>query len=263
MPSSYVEYNRKKIPLYSKEEIEKIRKAGLITYNTLEYIKPFIKSGVSTLYLNDLCHKFIEDNGGIPAPLNYNGFPKATCISVNHVICHGIPSEEKKLKETDIFNLDVTVILDGYYGDASNMYTLSKPSIKAQNLINVTYECLMRAIETVKPGVYLNQIGRIIEDIAHKHGFSVVEDFCGHGIGHTFHQEPQVLHYYTPNNNLQLEEGMVFTIEPMINAGTKKATILPDGWTAVTKDRSLSAQFEHTITVTSNGFDILTLPSKS
>ncbi|KAL0263796.1 UNVERIFIED_CONTAM: hypothetical protein PYX00_011095 [Menopon gallinae] len=260
MTYKYINVGLEKIPLYSNDDINKIKAAGLIAYNTLEYIKSFIKPGVSTLYLNDLCHDFIISNNAIPAPLNYKGYPKSTCISVNHVVCHGIPSETKILKNGDILNIDVTVIKDGFFGDTSTMFSVGEPSIKATNLINVTYQCLMEAIELVKPDAYLGDIGALILEIAKKHNFSVVEDFCGHGIGHVFHQPPQVLHYGKKNTGVKLEEGMVFTIEPMINAGKKETKVLNDGWTAVTKDHSLSAQFEHTVAVTKNGYKILTLP---
>ena len=256
----YITYGSEKIPLYSKSDIEKIRTAGLIAYETLQYIKPFIKPGVSTLYLNDLCHEFITNKGGISAPLNYKGYPKSTCISVNHVVCHGIPSKDKILKDGDILNIDITVQKNGFFGDTSYMYVAGEPSVKAKNLINVTYDCLMSAIELVKPGAFLGDIGALIEEIAKKHNFTVVEDFCGHGIGHVFHQPPQVLHYGKKGTGVQLEPGMVFTIEPMINVGNKQTKILSDGWTAVTKDHSLSAQFEHTLVVTTTGYDILTLP---
>lgn len=256
----YLTFGLEKIPLYEKEYIDKIKAAGLIAYNTLEYIKPFITPGINTLYLNDLCHNFIISNNAIPAPLNYKGFPKSVCTSVNHVVCHGIPSETKILKNGDIINIDITVIKDGFYGDTSITFAVGKPSVKAQNLINVAYKCLMEAIEMVKPGIFLGDIGALIEKIARQNNFSVVEDFCGHGIGHVFHQPPQVLHYGKENTGLQLKENMVFTIEPMINTGKKETKILNDGWTAVTRDRSLSAQFEHTIAVTKNGCAILTLP---
>lgn len=256
----YITFGLEKIPIYEKEHIDKIKIAGLIAYNTLEHVKPFIKAGVSTLYLNDLCHDFIVSNNAIPAPLNYKGFPKSTCISVNHVVCHGIPSENKILKNGDILNVDITVIKDGFFGDTSFTFTVGEISIKAQNLVNVTYKCLMDAIEIVKPGTFLGDIGSLIVKIASKNNFSVVEDFCGHGIGHVFHQAPQVLHYGKENTGLKLQEGMVFTIEPMINAGKKETKVLQDGWTAVTKDKSLSAQFEHTVAVTKDGCSILTLP---
>lgn len=244
--------------IYNPEEIEHIRLSSHIARDTLKYIAPFVQAGISTGRLNDLCHEFIVGKGANPSPLNYQGYPKSTCISVNHVVCHGIPSESKILKEGDILNIDITADKNGYFGDTSAMFTVGKPSIKASNLINTTYECLMRAIEAVKPGIDLAEIGNIIETIAHKAKFSVVRDFCGHGIGKSFHHHPQVLHYKTKDTGTILEEGMVFTIEPMINAGNYKVKVLSDGWTAVTSDKSLSAQFEHTISVTSSGYDILT-----
>ncbi|MGV3278114.1 type I methionyl aminopeptidase [Rickettsiales bacterium LUAb2] len=260
MNYQYISYNNEQIPIYTTEDIKKIKKAGLLAYKVLEFIKPFIKEGVSTLYLNDLCHEFILKHGATPAPLNYNGYPKATCISLNHVVCHGIPSENQILKSTDILNIDITVKLNGFYGDTSAMFVLGNQSIKANHLINTTFECLQSAIDLVKPNAYLGDIGAKISEIAHKNGFSVVEDFCGHGIGHVFHQAPQVLHFGKANTGVKLQTGMVFTIEPMLNAGKKDVKVLGDGWTAVTKDKSLSAQFEHTIAVTDSGYEILTLP---
>jgi methionyl aminopeptidase len=238
-----------------------MRKAGRLAAETLDYITPFVKAGVTTLELNDLCHQFITDHGAIPAPLNYKGFPKATCISVNHVVCHGIPSE-KALHDGDILNIDITTIVDGWYGDTSRMYWVGEPSVKAKRLTEVTYESLMRAIRLVKPGVTLGDIGHAIQTYAEAARFSVVRDFTGHGLGKTFHAAPTVLHFGNPGEGLVLEAGMIFTIEPMINTGTWQVKILSDGWTAVTRDRGLSAQFEHSIGVTKDGAEIFTLSPK-
>lgn len=251
------------IKIHNQDDFIGMRKAGLLAAQVLDYIADYVKPGVTTQKLNDLCHEMIVSNGAIPAPLNYHGFPKSICTSVNHVICHGIPSDDKKLQEGDIVNIDVTVILDGYYGDTSRMYYIGKKiPIKATRLTNVTYECLMKAIEVVKPGVPLNAIGKTIQEHAHHNGFSVVRDFCGHGIGKVFHAPPQVPHYYDPEDKTMLETGMFFTIEPMINAGGWESKTLADGWTAVTRDRSLSAQFEHTLAVTDTGYEIFTLSPK-
>ncbi|MCF6775479.1 type I methionyl aminopeptidase [Thiotrichales bacterium 19X7-9] len=246
----------------TNDEIEKMRIAGKLAAEVLTLIGDYVKVGVTTDELNSICHQHItEVQQATPAPLNYHGFPKSICTSINHVVCHGIPGP-KKLKKGDILNIDVTVLKDGYHGDTSKMFFVGEPSIMAKRLVEVTHECLWRGIENVKPGVTLGEIAKPIEAYAHKHNFSVVEDFCGHGIGKGFHEDPQVLHYYDPRNanmNMTLEEGMIFTIEPMINVGGKKVTILKDKWTAITKDRSLSAQWEHTILVTKNGYEVLTL----
>lgn len=247
------------VTIHSQEDFIGMRAAGGLAATILDYITPFVKSGVTTEYLDKLCHDKIVENGAIPAPLGYKGFPKSICTSINHVVCHGIPSN-KILNEGDIVNIDVTVILDGWHGDTSRMYWVGdKIPIKAQRLTIVTYEAMMKAIEVVAPGVKLNKIGKVIEDYATQQGFSVVRDFCGHGLGKVFHMEPSVLHYFDPKNDMILEEGMFFTIEPMINVGKWQITILPDGWTTVTKDRSLSAQFEHSIGVTKDGYEIFTL----
>lgn len=250
------------ITIHTEHDFKMMRAAGKLAAEVLDFIGEFVKPGVTTLELNDLCHKFIIDNGAIPAPLNYKGFPKSICTSVNHVICHGIPGE-KKLNDGDILNIDVTVILDGYYGDTSRMYYVGKKvSIKAKRLVEVTYECLLQGIEQVRPGAKLSDIGKAIQHHAEKNGFSVVRDFCGHGIGKVFHAAPSVLHYYDPSLDITLEPGMFFTIEPMINAGGWESKTLEDSWTAVTKDRSLSAQFEHTLAVTKDGYEIFTLSPK-
>lgn len=242
---------------YSKQDFVKLREAGKLAAHILDYITPYVQASVTTAELDRLCHEEILRNGAIPAPLGYNGYPKATCISLNHVICHGIPSE-RKLVNGDILNIDITVILDGWYGDTSRMYIIGKPSAKAMELIDVTYNSMMMAIEAVKPGVRLGDIGHIIQSYAEENKFSVVRDYCGHGIGRVFHDDPMVLHYGRPNTGLTLEVGNVFTIEPMINVGGYKSRLLGDGWTAITADHSLSAQFEHTIGVTENGCEIFT-----
>ena len=233
-----------------------MRKAGRLAAEVLDFITPHVKAGVSTLALNDLCHEFITDHGAVPAPLNYKGFLKATCISVNHVVCHGIPSE-KTLHDGDILNIDITVILDGWYGDTSRMFWVGEPSVKAKRLTEVTYEAMMRAINVVKPGATLGDIGHAIQEYAEAARFSVVRDFTGHGLGRVFHAAPTILHYGDPGTGMKLEEGMLFTIEPMINTGTWQVKIA-DGWTAVTRDRGLSAQFEHTVGVTADGVEIFT-----
>ena len=246
---------------HSKKDFLKMHKAGKLAAEVLDYINDFIEPNITTDYLNNLCHDFIIRNNATPAPLNYKGFPKSTCISVNHVVCHGIPGD-KLLKNGDILNIDITVILDGWYGDTSRMFYVGKPSAKAKILTKITYECLMIGIESVKPGKTLGDIGYSIQSHAEKNGFSVVRDFTGHGLGTVFHTSPTVLHYGEPNTGLTLEEGMFFTIEPMINSGKHDVKILSDGWTAVTRDKSLSAQFEHSIGVTTSGCEIFTLSPK-
>ena len=242
------------------DEIQKMRVAGKLAAQVLDMIGEYVVKGVTTDELNTICHNYIVDvQKGIPAPLNYGHppFPKSVCTSVNHVICHGIPSD-KKLKDGDSVNIDVTVIKDGYHCDSSKMFVVGKPSILTERLIKVTQECLYKAIEIVKPGTTLGDIGHIIQQHAEAHNYSIVREFCGHGIGATFHEEPQVVHYGRPGTGDVLEAGMCFTIEPMINAGKRNSKILPDQWTVVTKDRSLSAQWEHTLLVTDNGVEILT-----
>jgi methionyl aminopeptidase len=242
-------------------EIEKMRVAGRLAADVLQMIGPFVKKGVTTEELNQICHDYIVDvQQAIPAPLNYGRppFPKSICTSVNHVICHGIPSD-KNLKDGDIVNIDVTVIKDGYHGDTSKMFVVGKPSILAERLIRVTQESLYKAIKLVKPGIRLGDIGHVIQQYAESHNYTIVREYCGHGIGANFHEDPQVVHYGKPNTGEVLEEGMCFTIEPMINAGQRQSKVLPDKWTVVTKDRSLSAQWEHTLLVTKDGVEILTL----
>jgi methionyl aminopeptidase len=243
----------------TKTEIEKIRKASQMVGQTLEMLNEHIKPGITTDEINSLCHEYITKTlGATPACLNYKGFPKSICTSVNHVICHGIPGD-KKLKDGDILNVDITIEHDGYHGDSAKMFLIGKPTILGERLVKVTKECLDLGIAAAKPGNRLGDIGYAISQHAAKHNFSVVEEYCGHGIGKTLHEEPQVLHYGRPGTGLEIKEGMVFTIEPMINAGKKQNKILADGWTVVTRDKSLSAQWEHTIAITDSGAEILTL----
>ena len=243
----------------SQSDIKKMRVAGKLASEVIDMIGPYVKNGVSTEELNEICHNYIIDvQQAIPAPLNYKGFPRSICTSVNHQVCHGIPSKEKILKNGDIINIDVTVIKDGFHGDTSKMFLIGKPSILADRLCKITKECMYKAIEIVKPGLHIGDIGAVIQEHAHKNSFSVVREYCGHGIGENFHESPQILHYGVKNTGIKLEEGMTFTIEPMINAGKKNVKLLSDGWTVVTQDKSLSAQWEHTILVTKNGYEILT-----
>lgn len=240
------------------DQIAQMRIAGSLAADVLTMIDEHVKPGVSTDELNQICHDYIvNEQQAIPAPLNYHGFPKSICTSVNNQVCHGIPGP-KKLKNGDIINIDVTVLKDGFHGDTSKMFFVGKSSVLAQRLCKVTQECLYKAIDIVKPGTKLGDIGAIIQQHAEANRFSVVREFCGHGIGEGFHEEPNVLHYGTPGTGLALREGMIFTIEPMINAGKRHTKVLPDGWIAVTKDRSLSAQWEHTMLVTSDGVEVLT-----
>jgi methionyl aminopeptidase len=235
-----------------------MRIAGRLAAEVLEMIGPHVKAGITTDELDRLCHDYIvNQQKAIPAPLNYRGFPKSICTSINHVVCHGIPGP-KKLKDGDIVNLDITVLKDGYHGDTSQMFCVGKPSILAHRLIAVTQECLYLGIEQVKPGNTLGDIGAVIQEYAEKNHFSVVREYCGHGIGKGFHEPPNVLHYGKRHQGLVLQAGMIFTIEPMINAGGYPVKLLPDGWTVVTKDHSLSAQYEHTILVTPTGSEVLT-----
>jgi methionyl aminopeptidase len=246
------------------QEIEKMRVAGRLTSEVLDYITPFVRAGVTTNELDKLCHDYIVNvQHGIPAPLDYapsghTPYPKSICTSVNHQVCHGVPSD-KALKNGDIVNLDITVIKDGYHGDSSRMFYVGEPSIQARRLCEATWQALWRGIRAVKPGAWLGDIGHAIQSYVEPLGYSVVREFCGHGIGRQFHEEPQVLHYGRPNTGFRLEPGMIFTIEPMINAGKAAIKQLGDGWTIVTKDHSLSAQYEHTILVTDTGFEVLTV----
>ena len=247
------------IPINKKEDFFKMRNAGHLAAKILDNLFDLIEPGISTLEINDYCHSLIIKNKAIPAPLNYKGFPKSVCTSVNHVVCHGIPSESKILNIGDIVNVDVTVILDGWYGDSSRMYVAGKVNKKNYDLLKTTYDCLLIGIEEAKPGKHLGDIGFKIQEHAESKNYSVVRDFCGHGIGKEFHTPPSVLHYGNVGDGPELLPGMFFTIEPMINLGDWKVKILKDGWTAVTKDKSYSAQFEHTIGITENGNEIFTL----
>jgi methionyl aminopeptidase len=250
-------YEARRIKLHDEADFAAMRKAGRLAAATLDFITPHVVPGVTTGALDRLCHDFIVEHGAVPAPLNYRGFPKSICTSINHVVCHGIPGA-KKLQDGDILNIDVTVILDGWHGDTSRMYGVGKVGVKAQKLIDVTYEAMMRGIAEVKPGARLGDIGWAIQGFAEAQRYSVVRDFCGHGIGKVFHDSPSVLHFGTPGTGPLIKQGMFFTVEPMINAGRYEVKVLEDGWTAVTRDRSLSAQFEHTVGVTADGVEIFT-----
>lgn len=246
------------VTIKTADEINKMRVVGKLAADALEMIEQHVQVGVTTNELNQICHDYIVDvQKAIPAPLNYNGFPKSICTSINHVVCHGIPND-KPLKDGDIMNVDVTLIKDGFHGDTSKMFLLGEPSIRAQRLSEVCYESLLRGIEVVKPGARLGDIGFAIQSFVEGHRFSVVREYCGHGLGLIFHEEPQVLHYGVAGTGMILEPGMTFTIEPMINVGKRHVKLLADDWTVVTKDRSLSAQWEHTILVTETGHEVLT-----
>lgn len=246
------------ITIKNEEQIARLKIACTLASNTLEMLNDEIKAGITTNQINKLCHEFILDNDAIPAPLNYKGFPKSICTSVNNVVCHGIPND-KPLRDNDIINVDITVIKEGMHGDTSKMFIIGEGSILSKRLIATTKESMYLGIDAVKPGATLGCIGYAIQSYAENAGFSVVRDFCGHGIGEYFHEEPQILHYGRKNHGVKLSEGMVFTIEPMLNSGKFPVKILSDGWTAVTRDRSLSAQWEHTCLVTKTGAEILTL----
>ncbi len=247
------------ITIKTAEQQDKMRKAGRAAAQVLEMIAPHVEAGVTTDHLNQICHQYIVDElDCIPAPLNYKGFPKSICTSVNHVVCHGIPGE-KKLKRGDIINIDITVIKDGWHGDTSQTFFIGQPTILAKRLVETTRESMMAAIRCIRPGVHLGDLGNVIQKLAESRGYSIVREYCGHGIGEVFHEEPQVLHYGKPGTGVVLEEGMCFTVEPMLNAGRPDVRLLPDAWTVVTKDHSLSAQWEHTILVTKDGHEILTL----
>jgi len=254
--------SRALVKIHGPDEFEGMRRAGRLAAETLDFITPHVVPGVTTDELDRLCHDFIVERGATPAPLNYRGFPKSICTSINHVVCHGIPGD-RKLLDGDAVNIDVTVILDGWHGDTSRMFPIGdKIPVKARKLIDVTYEAMMRGIEVVRPGATLGDIGHAIQEHVEAHRFSVVRDFCGHGLGTVFHDAPSVLHYGRAGQGLVLQEGMFFTIEPMVNAGKPDTKILADGWTAVTRDRSLSAQFEHSIGVTADGYEIFTRSPK-
>ncbi|MDG7056319.1 MAG: type I methionyl aminopeptidase [Wolbachia endosymbiont of Meromenopon meropis] len=251
------------VTIHSQKDFEFMRKAGRLAAETLDFIVPYVEVGITTNELNNLCHDFIIKAGAIPAPLNYRGYPKSICTSKNSVVCHGIP-DDKQLKDGDIINIDVTVILDGWHGDTSRMFWVGNPSIKAKRLCDATYGALIEAIRQVKPGNKLNKIGLSIQRYIEDYGYSIVRNYCGHGIGRVFHALPNVVHFYDKNETLILREGMFFTIEPMINAG-KHETLLSkiDGWTVTTRDFSLSAQFEHTLGVTKDGVEVFTLSPKN
>ena len=250
--------NEMSVSLKSAEDVAKMRVAGALAAEVLDYIAPHVTAGVTTGELDRLCHGFIVDHDAIPAPLNYRGFPKSVCTSINHVVCHGIPGD-RRLMDGDILNIDVTVILDGWHGDTSRMFFVGdKIGVKARKLVDVTYDAMMRGIAVVRPGVHIGTIGDAIQRYAEGHRYSVVRDFCGHGLGRVFHDRPNILHYGEPGDGVALEPGMLFTIEPMINLGKPHVKILTDGWTAVTQDGSLSAHFEHTVAVTRDGALILT-----
>ena len=247
------------IHIKSAEDIEKMRVAGRLAADVLEMIAPHVQIGVSTDELDRICHDYIVDEqDAIPAPLNYRGFPKSICTSVNHQVCHGIPSE-KTLKKGDILNIDITVIKDGFHGDTSKMFFLGETSIKAKRVSEIAYNGMVKGIQKVKPGAFLGDIGEVIQQYAEANDCSVVREYCGHGIGREFHEDPQVVHYGKAGTGVRIEAGMIFTIEPMINVGKRHVKLLSDNWTVVTKDHSLSAQWEHTILVTETGYEVLTL----
>jgi len=248
------------ISLKTSEEIEKMRVAGRLAVDVLDMITPYVQAGVTTDELDRLCHDYIVNaQQAIPSPLNYKGFPKSICTSVNHQVCHGVPGK-RKLKNGDIVNLDITVMKNGYHGDTSRMFMIGKPSVRAKRLVEIAYDCLWLGIRQVRPGGYLSDVGKAIQRYALSKKCSVVEEYCGHGIGREFHEDPQVLHYYNPKaEDVLLQPGMTFTIEPMINAGKRHVKPLPDKWTVVTKDHNISAQWEHTILVTETGAEVLTL----
>lgn len=256
------------IIIKTPEEIEKMRVVGRLAAELLDYIGPFVKAGITTDELDKLCHDYtVNVQNAIPAPLDYapsghHPYPKSICTSVNHQVCHGIPSD-RKLKLGDIINIDVTTIKDGYHGDSSRMYYVGEPSIQARRLCEITFECMWLGIAAIKPGAHLGDIGHVIQQRAESNGYSIVREFCGHGIGANFHEEPQVVHYGKPGTGVELAPGMIFTVEPMVNAGRRDIRQLGDGWSIVTKDHSLSAQWEHTILVTETGYEVLTLSAGS
>ncbi len=247
------------VTIKTPAEIEKMRVAGRLAAEVLRMIQPHVQPGITTGELDRICHDYIVNvQQAVPAPLNYKGFPRSICTSVNHQVCHGIPGD-KQLKKGDIINIDVTVIKDGYHGDTSKMFFVGEPSVQARRLVQITHECMIKGIEIVRRGTRLGDIGHAIQQHAEAHGFSIVREYCGHGIGREFHEDPQVLHYGHPDTGMALESGMTFTVEPMINAGKKEVKLLPDNWTVVTRDHSLSAQWEHTVLVTDTGHEVLTL----
>ncbi len=246
------------VKIHGPEDFEGMRKAGRLAAELLDFITPHVKPGVATGELDRLCEEFTVARGATSAPLGYRGFPKSICTSVNHVVCHGIPGD-KKLAEGDAVNIDVTVLLDGWHGDSSRMFFAGKPKVKARRLVDVTFDALWRGIEVVRPGATTGDIGHAIQTLVEAERFSVVRDFCGHGLGRIFHDAPNIMHFGNPGEGYELREGMFFTIEPMINSGGWEVKVLSDGWTAVTKDRSLSTQFEHSIGVTADGYEVFTL----
>ena len=247
----------RRITIHKPADFDGMRAAGRLAAETLDHLTPFIRTGVTTGMLDEVCHEFIVARGATPAPLNYRGFPKSICTSINHVVCHGIPGD-RKLVDGDVLNIDITVVLDGWHGDTSRMFAAGTPSTRASRLMDVTYEALMRGVRAVRPGATLGDIGHAIQTYVEAARFSVVRDFCGHGIGRRFHEAPNVLHFGRPGDGPVLRPGMFFTIEPMVNAGRPEVKVLDDGWTAVTRDRSLSAQFEHMVGVTEDGVEVFT-----
>ena len=256
--SNYVPAEGRHITTHRPEDYDGMRNAGRLAAETLDFITPYVKPGVTTEELDRRVHDYIVSHGAMPAPLNYRGFPKSICTSINHVVCHGIPGE-KKLKDGDMVNIDVTTILEGWHGDTSRMFFAGEPGVKARRLVDITFLALWKGIEAVKPGATTGDIGHAIQSFVESHRFSVVRDFCGHGLGRVFHEPPNIMHYGQAGDGTVLHEGMFFTIEPMINAGRYEVKVLRDGWTAVTKDRSLSAQFEHSMAVTADGYEVFTL----
>jgi len=257
--STQLDMTGRRIPLHDTTGFEGMRRAGRLAARTLDFIGAHICAGISTAELDALCDAFMRAGGGIPATIGYHGYQHASCISVNHVVTHGIPSNDKILAEGDILNIDVTPLLDGWHGDSSRMYVVGKIPVKARRLVDATYEAMMAGIDAVKPGATLGDVGHAIARVAARERFSIVRDFCGHGVGRVFHDAPQVLHDGRPGTGVLLEPGMIFTIEPMLNAGFAEVKVLNDGWTAVTRDRSLSAQFEHSVGVTETGVEIFIL----
>lgn len=254
--------HKNELTIYPLSDFDGLRRAGRLAAETLDYITAFVQPGVTTGALDDLLTEFMTSHGGIPANIGYHGFPKASCISPNHVVCHGIPSEHKVLQAGDIINIDITVIADGWYGDTSRMYYVGKPSVKAKRLVETTYATMMAGIEAAAPGRTLGDVGHAMQQTAAKNRYSVVTDYCGHGIGRVYHGQPNVLNYGVPGTGIELVPGLVFTVEPMVNIGGSETLTLSDGWTVITKDRSLSAQFEHMIGITPTGYEIFTLSPK-
>ena len=250
------------VSIKTSEEIEKMRISGRLAAEVLDMIEPHVQPGITTEELNTICHDYITDTlDAIPAPLNYRGFPKSICTSINNVVCHGIPGD-RRLKDGDIINIDITVIKDEFHGDTSRMFAVGKPSIRAARLSRICHECMMKGIELIKPGVRLGDLGNAIQRHAEKNGYSVVREYCGHGIGRVFHEDPHILHYGKPGTGMEIVPGMTFTVEPMVNAGKKETRLQADHWTVVTNDGSLSAQWEHTVLVTDTGYEILTISPK-